>query len=151
MEIGLDKENIGGRIETADGTHVYLFRYDNPSAQNRNPNSEVSSDELVGRWFTDLPESLTTRILMRPPGGNIVVVEAPKDRLEELRAANNPIAKGMDIERDNFIVPDALMAGMQTFSVTVPNKNPRKYMLKDAEAIRSFMDNLVTTLKQQII
>ena len=46
------------RIETADGQKVFLFRYDNPEVPNRNPNSEVSRDELVGGWFTDSPESL---------------------------------------------------------------------------------------------
>lgn len=91
METGVDgPKDTSARIETADGNHVLLFRYDNPEAPNRNPNSEVSQEDLVGRWFTDLPESLVARILMRPPGGSIVVAEVPKDRLEEMRAQNHP-------------------------------------------------------------
>lgn len=46
---------------------------------------------------------------MRPPGGSIVVAKVPRERLEEFRATNHPVAKNMDIEVDNFIVPDELL------------------------------------------
>lgn len=35
-------KDASGRIETADGTHILLFRYDNLRVQNKHPNSEVS-------------------------------------------------------------------------------------------------------------
>lgn len=150
MEAGIDSaKDVSGRIETADGTRFLLFRYDNPGAPNRNPNSMVSKDGLVGRWFTDSPETLATRILMRPPGGSIVVAEVPKDRLEQLRASNHPIAKEMDFEPlDNFILPDEMMEEVQTFPVTVPHENPRKFLFKEVGNIRNFVDTLIKQLKQ---
>lgn len=149
MEVDIDStKDVSGRIETADGIHVLLFRYDNPAGPNRNPNSMVSKDELVGGWFTDSPDSLVARILMHPAGGSIVVVEVSKDRLEELRASNHTIARDMDIENDNFILPNELMMGARKFSVTVPHENPSKYLFKEVDTLRNFMDNLVVQLKQ---
>ena len=102
---------------------------------------------MVGRWFTDSPESLTVRILQRPSGGTIIVVRVPKERLEELRAVNHPVAKDMDIEPDNFILPDELISGAQTVPVTVFHQNPNKYLFKEVRAIRVFVDTLIEKFK----
>lgn len=136
------------RIETAEGNHVLLFRYDNPQAPNRNPNSLVSRDELAGRWFTDSPNTLVNRILLHPPGGVVLVAEVPKDRLEALRAYNHPVAKEMDFEDDNFILPDELISEAQRIPVTIPYENPKKYLFKEVNAIRKFVDELIDRLKQ---
>ncbi|GEM_PF-5070564 len=150
MEDGYDvPRETNRRIETADGERVFLFRYDNPQVPNRNPNSEVSHEDLVGKWFTDSPESLKTYIRMRPPGGSIAVAEVPKDKLEELKAINHPDAKDMDIEPiDNYIVPDELLEGARTVPLTVPSENPKKFPFKEWRAIGSFVDDIVDQLKQ---
>jgi len=150
MESGYDtpQENKE-RIESIDGNRVFLFRYDLPQAPNINPNSEVSRDELVGSWFTDSTKSLKTYIKTRPPGGSIVVVEVPKDKLEKLKAINHPVAKDMDIEPlDNYIVPDELLVGAKTMPLTVPSKSPNKFLLKDWASVDSFVDGIVRQLKE---
>lgn len=149
MEIeGASPEDISDRIETANGQNIFLFRYDNPQVPNRHPNSMVSQDELIGKWFTDSPQSLTARILMRPPGGVIVIAKVPKARLEQLRATNHPIAKDMDIEPDNFILPDELISRAQTIPLIIVHENPKKFLFKEVNAIRSFVDTLINQLKQ---
>jgi len=149
MEVGQDNpREADKRVETADGKRVYLFRYDNPKAPNRNPNSVVSREELIGRWFTDTPESLKSKIFKRPPGGSILIIEVTKDILEELRAVNHPTAKDMDIEYDNFIVPDEFQSNTKTVPLTVPSENPRKFLFKDWRAVGAFVDIVVSELKE---
>lgn len=130
-------------IETPNGKNIYLFRYDNPSVKNNHPNSQTSKPELVGKWFTDSLMLLKTYIQMRPPGGLINITYVPKDKLEEFRAINHPIAKNMDIEYSNFILPDKLTKNLKSIPLTIPSVNPNQYLFKDDGKITDFLKNEV--------
>lgn len=144
------------------GSSVLLFRYDNPTVPNGHPNSDTSRDELVGRWFTDSPESLKSYIKMRPPGGSIVIVEIPGERLEGLRATLHPVAKDMDIEPDNFIIPDELLGNAKRVPLGVTSKSQRNFsrvdewksvdnrvdeIVKEIQSSKTINDKLRATLK----
>lgn len=147
MEGGLDSSKTARRIETADGKRVFLFRYDNPQVPNRNPNSQTSQDELVGKWFTDSPVSLASYIKDRPPGGNIIIVEVPKEKLEELRAINHPVAKDMDIEPDNFIIPDELLSAAKRIPLEVNSKGSKNFRVNDWKTIDEAVGRIVKQVK----
>lgn len=137
------------RIETPDGNSVYLFRYDNPDVPNPHPNSETSKDELVGKWFTDSTDALRTYILMRPPNGKIVITQVPKSEIEKLRASNHESAREMDIEHDNFIIPNELLSKTVTIPFTVEGSGDNKYKLNDLEKIGSFIEDAISNLQAQ--
>lgn len=147
MEGGLDSSKTAQRIETADGKRVFLFRYDNPQVPNRNPNSQTSQDELVGKWFTDSPASLASYIKGRPPGGNIVIVDVPKEKLEGLRAANHPVAKDMDIEPDNFIIPAELLPAAKRIPLEVSSQGLKNFRANDWKAIDEAVGKIVEQIK----
>jgi hypothetical protein len=137
-------KSLGPRVETPDGKRVFLFRYENPQAPRES--SGDSRDQLVGSWFTDSPKNLKTYIKARPPGGNIVVVEVGKDRLEELKAVNHPSAGDMDIEPlDNYIIPQELLEGASTIPFPVATEKP-KFQFGDWDAVNSAVDEIVDKL-----
>lgn len=137
------------RVETEDREKVFLFRYENPNSENRNPNSVVSKAQLVGGWYTDSPSSLRDYIKKKHPGGVIKILEIPKDRLEELKAVNHPIAKDMDIEPiDNYIIPEDMQAAGRIVPLEVATQNPNKFLFGDWKNVDEAVDKLVAGLKQ---
>lgn len=136
------------RVESNDGSYVYLFRYDNPGS-NDGSHSNTTREDLIGKWFTDSPESLKTYILQRKPGGNIVVVPVKKQELENLRASNHETAKETDIEYDNFIVPDELLSSERKFPLTIEGSGNNKFKLNDIQSIKDFITDIVNNLQAQ--
>jgi hypothetical protein len=134
------------QIETPDGEGVYLFRYDNPAIPSNNP--DTSQEALVGTWFTDSLKWLRTYILMRPPGGSIIIAQVSKDKLEELRASNHPMAQSMDIEYDNFILTVDLLQNSKTIPLAVLPSTPKKFMLADSPRIGKAIDEIVAELRK---
>lgn len=149
MEGGLDSPSP--TTETTGRGSVFLFRYDNPQVPNRNPNSDTSKDNLIGRWFTDSPKSLKDYIKGRPPGGTIVTVEVPKDKLEELKATNHPTAKEMDIEEDNYILPDELLSKAKRTPLAVPSRSPKNFSTGEWKAIDAAVDRVVEQLQPALV
>jgi hypothetical protein len=138
---------LSSPIETPDGEHIFVFRYENPNVKNNHPNSETSRDELVGGWFTHSLNSLRTYILMRQPRGVIRIVQIPKDKLEDLKAANHETAQGMDIEPlDNYIIPDELAEESRTMPLTVQESGNNKFLLSDISKIQNFIDTMYSDL-----
>jgi len=143
-----NSQAISQRIETANGRKVLLFRYENPQAPRESSGDAL--DELVGTWFTDSPKSLKTYIKARPPGGNIVVIEVDKDRLEALKAANHPTARDMDIEPiDNYIIPQELLEGAKTMPFSVAAGTP-KFLFKDWDAVNSAVDEIIDKVQNPL-
>ncbi len=141
-------EGSTDRIQTLDGQRVFLFRYENPQSENKNPNSSVSKDELVGNWFTDSPKSLKIYIKRRQPGGSIRVLELPKDQLEKFKAINHPVAKDMDMEPiDNFIIPDELLPDSRSIPLEVQTKVPQKFLMGEWKNINEAVDDLTSGLQ----
>lgn len=143
IDVGeLPKPKMSSPLETADGKSIYLFRYDNSDAPNRNSNSEVSHEDLLGTWFTDSLNSLETYILMRPPGGVIKIVRVEKNRLEELKAQTHPIAKEMDIGRGEYILPDELLTTAEVVPLDIQTEGSKKFLFKEREKIEKFIEGL---------
>jgi hypothetical protein len=143
-----NSQAVSQRIETADGTKVFLFRYENPQAPRTS--SGDSRDQLVGSWFTDSPKSLKTYIKARPPGGNIVVAEVEKDGLEELKATNHALAREMDIEPiDNYIIPQEILESSRIILLPVAVGTP-KFLFKDWDAVNSAVDEIVDKLSSSV-
>lgn len=129
---------------------VLLFRYDNPNFPSKNPDSR--RPDLVGSWFTDSPRQLGSYILMRPPGGDIVIAAIPEDKVDSLHVFNHPVAKDMDVENDNYIIPDELLTDAKRVKLEVEPSNPasKKFnIFKDAEGIRTFLNGLIETERSQ--
>ena len=143
-----EPKELAQPIETPDRKAIYVFRYDNPNYPNRNPNTSTSKDEIVGKWFTDSLGSLKTYILMRPPGGSIKIAQIPKDRIEELRATNNHTTKDMDIEYDNFILPEKILSTAQTVPLDVAPSGNNRYLFGDLRKIGEFVDAIIPNLQK---
>lgn len=135
------------RVESPDGTKVFLFRYENPNAPRQS--SEDARDELVGTWFTDSPKSLKTYIKVRPPGGNVLVLAVNKDQLEGLMAVNHTQAQNMDIEPlDNYIIGPELLKEAQTIAFPVTSRPTNKFAFEDWEKVNKAVDEIVESLVQ---
>lgn len=92
-----------------------LYRVENPSIKNANPDSVVSYQDTVGQWFT--PNIDTTALYLRKStqtfgrdasvvdGAQLVVVDVPTSKIKQHHVSQHPIASTMDVENDNYIVP----------------------------------------------
>lgn len=136
-------------IETSDGRSVYMFRYENPEGPKRNLDATVSKEGLVGRWFTDSAFSFVNYILKRQPGGTILVAAVPKDRKDDLKAANNPEAKEMDMDPDNYLLPDELVGTAQRFPLSVGSQDQNQFIWNDRHRVRQFVAGLVLELSKR--
>ena len=134
------------RVESPDGTKVFLFRYENPNAPRQS--SGDARDELVGTWFTDSPSSLKTYIKARPPGGNVLILAVDKDKLEGLMAVNHPQAQNMDIEPlDNYIIGPELLKETQTIAFPVTSRPTNKFAFEDWEKVNKAVNEIVENLQ----
>ncbi|HSH56107.1 MAG TPA: hypothetical protein VK983_04760 [Candidatus Limnocylindrales bacterium] len=93
---------------------VPVYRIENPSIA-ASPDGITSHEDLVGQWFS--PSLSTAATYLRkstrtfgPNGGpvegtRLVVAQVPIDQLDRYHVSQHPIAAGMDVENDNYIVP----------------------------------------------
>jgi hypothetical protein len=112
--------NIENKLENSstllgDDDVVYLYRIENKNIS-RVSDGITSHDDLKGMWFTPnletainyLQKSQQTfgRDAKQIEGANLVIVAIPKSELSGLHVGLHPVAKSMDVENDNYIVPD---------------------------------------------
>jgi hypothetical protein len=100
---------------TKSGETITLYRIENKNIEIE-PNGITSHKDLKGQWFSpDLDTALTYlrksqqtfgADAKRVEGVNLVVVKIPKEEFEKLHVSNHPIASQMDVENDNYIVPE---------------------------------------------
>ena len=93
---------------------VRLYRIENPTIAPE-PDGVVSHEDLIGQWFTPnigtatnyLRKSTQTFGKEAHPveGAQLVATDVPEADLEALHVSRHPIASGMDVENDNYIVP----------------------------------------------
>lgn len=91
-----------------------LYRIENPNLP-AEPNGITSHEALVGQWFASnldtalvyLPKSTQTYGRGAAPvaGAQLVVARVPHDKLPEFHVYEHAIAREMDIENDNYIIP----------------------------------------------
>jgi hypothetical protein len=80
------------------------------------PDGVTSHEDLIGEWFS--PNLSTTMRYLRKStrlrgsrqfvpfaGAQLVVADVPADKLDDLHVSNHPIARTMDVESDNYIIP----------------------------------------------
>ena len=117
-------------------------------AENKNPDSNVSQPELVGRWFTQDPKDLWEYLLMRPTGGKIIAVKIPNSQLDSLHVSKNEIVnqKNMDIEPENWIISDEYLK--DKISIEVPDLGRKRFKLQDREMIMSLLGDLKIKIEQ---
>ena len=93
---------------------VPLYRIENPSIY-KEPNGETSHEDIVGQWFSpDLDAALlylrkSTQTFGREAtivdGAQLVIAHVPASKLDSMHVFKHPIAKGMDVESNNYIIP----------------------------------------------
>lgn len=93
---------------------VSLYRIENPTIQAA-PNGVTSHEDLIGQWFSpDLDSALlylrkstqTSGKNVSPvEGAQLVIAHINPEKLDSFNVAHHPIASGMDVESDNFLIP----------------------------------------------
>lgn len=97
------------------GDSVYLYRIENKNIENE-PDGITSHKDLKGLWFTPNLETVLMYLRksqqtfgLKPEkvnGANLVIIKIKKERLENLHVNKNSIASQMDVENDNYIIPE---------------------------------------------
>jgi hypothetical protein len=100
--------------ETKTPEMINLYRVENPTIVAQ-PNGVTSHEDLVGQWFTpDLAHAIrylrkSTQTFCTEPttvdGAQLLIAKVPNDKLEAYHVSDHPIASGMDVENDNYILP----------------------------------------------
>lgn len=127
----------------SDERFITLYRYENPDTSydaSREEDVLVSKREIVGQWFTDNLGDLRTYMLMRQPGGRIVVVRVPKSHLVTLDAGNRAEARNMDRELGNYIVsPEQQAETRIEIPVGIETKSSKRFRLDEMQKIDEFI------------
>lgn len=94
--------------------HVRLYRVENPTIPAK-PDGVISHEAIVGQWFTPNINTATNYLHKATQtfgkdahpteGAQLVVTDVPRTDIEGLHVSHHPIASGMDVENDNYIVP----------------------------------------------
>lgn len=99
------------------GKTIPLYRIENKNIE-KEPDGITSHKDLKGQWFT--PDLETALVYLRKSqqtfgteanrveGANLVVVKIPKEEFENLHVSKHPIASQMDVENDNYIIPEKI-------------------------------------------
>ncbi|MBI2410263.1 hypothetical protein HYV30_04500 [Candidatus Kaiserbacteria bacterium] len=130
-----------------DPNFVTLYRYENPSVSyDEGREGIISKQALICGWFTDNLNDLRTYIKMRHPGGRIVVIRVPRDRLETYDARKNEETKEMDTEPGNFVVPQEEQAATRIeIPFPVESSAPKKFLMSDFGRIDAFIEQELTS------
>ena len=100
---------------TKSGETISLYRIENKNIE-KEPDGITSHKDLKGQWFS--PDLETALVYLRKSqqtfgteakrveGANLVVVKIPKEEFENLHVSKHPIASQMDVENDNYIIPE---------------------------------------------
>lgn len=85
---------------------IELYRVENPRIIEE-PNGITSREEIKGQWFSpDINTALNyLRKSTRQEGTRLVIAKVPKDKLPSMHILQSDIAKGMDVENDNYLIP----------------------------------------------
>lgn len=108
---------------------MQLFRVENPNIP-ANPNSITSHESLVGSWFSSDLNYVTSylsknqrmriwKVMEKVQWLQLIILNVPEKDLEIYRAQVHPIASGMDIEPDNFIIPQEQRESFQEMRMSL--------------------------------
>ncbi len=95
--------------------NISLYRIENKNIK-KEPDGITSHKDLKGQWFTPNLETAIGYLRKsqqtfgaeteRVNGANLIVVKIPKEEFENLHVSKHPIASQMDVENDNYIIPE---------------------------------------------
>ena len=165
FEFSPELKNIAMEATKSDKS-ISLYRIENKNIE-KEPDGITSHKDLKGQWFTP---DLETAILYlrksqqtfgaeteRVEGVNLVVVKIPKEEFENLHVSKHQIASQMDVENDNYIVPENIernyinLDDVQDKVGNLENLQKAKKQVKDKveqfeakEAIKLYGDYLKT-------
>ena len=117
-----------------------LFRYEAVgNFEDKKRSEQISHPDLVGSWFTDKLDALKTYIIQRGSGGKIFSVTIPEKDMEKYSVKNHPIAKNMDVDLDEFILPSELLKNTQGKILNVLPEGQKRFRVTDFEKLDSFL------------
>lgn len=114
FKLNPELENIALEA-TKSGETISLYRIENKNIE-RKPDGITSHKDLKGQWFS--PDLETALVYLRKSqqsfgtdakrvlGANLVVVKISKEEFENFHVSKHPIASQMDVENDNYIIPE---------------------------------------------
>ena len=95
-------------------TETTLYRIENPNIPAK-PDGITSHPDLIGQWFTpDLGAAMhylrkSTQTFGKGgsvlDGARLLTVSIPDEELGKYHVSNNPTARDMDVEQDNYLIP----------------------------------------------
>lgn len=92
-----------------DANFTTLYRIENKNIVNE-PNGITSHADLKGQWFS--PDVKTAigylRKSQKEKGAKLILVHVSKDQMETFHVSKNPIAFKMDVEGDNYVIPEVV-------------------------------------------
>lgn len=86
---------------------ISLYRIENKNIE-KEPDGITSHKDLKGQWFSpDLNTAIGyLRKSQKEKGAKIIIVKVSKEELEKLHVSKHLIASQMDVEGDNYIIPE---------------------------------------------
>lgn len=114
FKLSPELETIALEATKPDET-ISLYRIENKNIE-KEPDGITSHKDLKGQWFS--PDLETALVYLRKSqqsfgieakrveGANLVIVKVSKEEFENLHVSKHPIASQMDVENDNYIIPE---------------------------------------------
>lgn len=110
----VDKAKLAAGVPTIP--NKTLYRVDNPNVQfkaSQTANGDIQA-KYAGQWFIDDPKELASyaskyaKLSKDTPGMRFSSVEVPMKDLPKYNVKNIPEMQGMDVEPNNWAIPEAL-------------------------------------------
>lgn len=108
IEIIKGKENKKNQL---NNNLIRLYRIENTNIPyDESIEGIVSKREIIGQFFTDSINTVANYLKknQKEDGINLVYVDIPKSDLDKYHVSNNEFSKTMDVESDNWIIPQSI-------------------------------------------
>lgn len=124
---------------------IYLYRVENKNIE-KEPDGITSHKDLKGQWFTpDLKDASDyLRKSQKIKGANLVIVKISKAKFENLHVSKHPIASQMDVESNNYIVPENIERNYITLDDVQDKLGNLENLNKAKEQIREKVEQFET-------
>lgn len=106
-----DISNIQTQNQNKSNELIRLYRIENTNIlYDESIEGIVSKREIIGQFFTDSINTVANYLKknQKEDGINLVYVDIPKSDLDKYHVSNNEFSKTMDVESDNWIIPQSI-------------------------------------------
>jgi len=106
-----DISNIQTQNQNKSNELIRLYRIENTNIlYDESREGIVSKREIIGQFFTDSINTVANYLKknQKEDGINLVYVDIPKSDLDKYHVSNNEFSKTMDVESDNWIIPQSI-------------------------------------------